>query len=138
MTDKILSLLCRNCRRNVANVIIGILHVGINYLIYTEYLDKVNCNCTIFQLFDKSMYILWPNYVNHGDALLFVSDAAPYMKGRIQALQPTTLHVTFLAYALHNECEEVREHFPKVDRLITKMKKTFLKYPKRIAILKET
>jgi len=129
-------------RRNVANVIIGILKpqdVGKTYVIHTEYLDKVN-HSTIFQLFDKSMHILWPNNVNHEDILLFVSDAAPYMKkaGRcIQTLYPKALHVTCLAHALHNVCEEVRAHFPKVDRLIAEMKKTFLKCPKRIAILNE-
>jgi len=40
-----------------------------------------------------------------------------------------------LSLCSHNVCEEVRTHFPKVDRLIAKMKKTFLKCPKRIAIL---
>jgi hypothetical protein len=53
----------------------------------------------------------------------------------IQTLYPKALHVTCLAHALHNVCEEVRAHFPKVDRLIAEMKKTFLKCPKRIAIL---
>lgn len=129
-------------RRNVANVIIGILKpkdVGKTYLIHTGYLDKVN-HSTIFQLFDKSMHILWPNNVNHEDILLFVSDAAPYMKkaGRcIQTLYPKALHVTCLAHALYNVCEEVRAHFLKVDRLIAEMKKTFLKCPKRVAILNE-
>jgi len=55
----------------------------------------------------------------------------------IQTLYPKALHVTCLAHALHNVCEEVRAHFPKVDRLIAEMKKTFLKCPKRIAILNE-
>lgn len=55
----------------------------------------------------------------------------------IQTLYPKALHVTCLAHVLHNVCEEVRAHFPKVDRLIAKMKKTFLKCPKRIAILNE-
>ncbi|KAE9529788.1 hypothetical protein AGLY_011884 [Aphis glycines] len=119
-------------RRNVANVIIGILKpqdVGKTYLIHTEYLEKVS-HSTIFKLFDKSMHILWPNNVNHEDILLFVSDAAPYMKkaGRcIQTLYPKALHVTCLTHALYNVCEEVRAHFPKVDRLIAEMKKTFLK-----------
>jgi len=55
----------------------------------------------------------------------------------IQALYPKALHVACLAHVLHNVCEEVRAHFPKVDRLIAEIKKIFLKCPKRIAILKE-
>jgi len=35
------------------------------------------------------------------------------------------------------DCRKVRAHFPKVDRLITEMKKTFLKCPKRIAIFND-
>jgi len=99
-------------RRNVANIIIGILKpqdVGKTYLIHTKYLDSYHS--TIFQLFDKSMRILWPNNVNHEDVLLFVSNAALYMKkaGRcIQTLYPKAWHMTCLAHALHNVCEEVR------------------------------
>lgn len=55
-------------RRNVANVIIGILQsqdVSETYLIHIEYLNKVN-HSTIFQFFDKPTHILWPNNVNHG------------------------------------------------------------------------
>jgi len=55
----------------------------------------------------------------------------------IQTLYPKALHVTCLAHALHSVCEEVRAHVPKVECLIAEMKKTFLKCPKRIAILNE-
>lgn len=66
-------------QRNVANVIIVILHrqdFGKTYFIQTEYLDKVNHN-TIFQLLDKC--ILWQNNINHVDVLLFVPHAILYM-----------------------------------------------------------
>jgi len=108
-------------RLYVINIIIGILQpqdFGKTYLILTEYLDKVN-NSTIFQLFDKSIHILWPNVI-HEDVLLFVLDAALYMKkvGRyIQALYPKAMHVVYmytcLAYTLHNVCEEV-QNFQKL------------------------
>ena len=68
---------------------------------------------TIFQLFDKAMHILWGNGVKHNDVLLFVSDAAPYMKEAgdcIKALYPKLIHMTFLAHTLHNACEEVHAH----------------------------
>lgn len=90
-------------------------------------------HCIIFQLFDKSMHILWPKYVNYKDILLFVSDAALYMKKVgpcIQTLHPKAFFVPCLANALHNMCEEARAYFSKVDRLITEIKNTFLKYPK--------
>ncbi|KAL4131518.1 hypothetical protein QTP88_008813 [Uroleucon formosanum] len=129
-------------RRNVANVIVGTLqpqNPSNMFVIHTEYLEKVN-HSTIFQLFDKAMYILWGNGVKHNDVLLFVSDAAPYMKKAgdcIKALYPKLIHVTCLAHALHNVCKEVRAHYQDVDQLIGGMKKTFLKCPKRSAIFNE-
>jgi len=63
-----------SARRNVANVIIGILqpqYVGKTYLIHTECLDEVN-RIIIFKLFVKSMHIL-----QRGNVLLFVSDEHP-------------------------------------------------------------
>jgi len=80
-------------RRNVANVIMGTLQPQNPcnmFVIHTEYLDKVN-HSTIFQLFDKAMHILWGNGVKHNDVVLFVSDAALYMKKSgdcIKALYP--------------------------------------------------
>ncbi|KAE9533432.1 hypothetical protein AGLY_009070 [Aphis glycines] len=129
-------------RRNVANVIVGTLqpqNPSNMFVIHTEYLDKVN-HSTIFQLFDKAMHILWGNCVKHNDVLLFVSDAAPYMKKAgdcIKALYPKLIHVTCLTHALHNVCEEVRAHYQDVDQLIEGMKKTFLKCLKRTAIFNE-
>ncbi|KAL4107962.1 hypothetical protein QTP88_018231 [Uroleucon formosanum] len=55
----------------------------------------------------------------------------------IQTLYPNIIHLTCLAHACHNVCEEVRAYYKNVDQLISEMKKTFLKCPKRIAVLKE-
>lgn len=129
-------------RRNVANIIVGILQPespGNLYLLHTDYLDKVNSS-TITQLFDKAMHILWPTNVKYDNILLFISDAAPYMKkagSTIQTLYPNIIHLTCLAHACHNVCEEVRAYYKNVDQLVSEMKKTFLKCPKRIAVLKE-
>uniref|UniRef100_A0A2S2R2X5 DUF659 domain-containing protein n=2 Tax=Sipha flava TaxID=143950 RepID=A0A2S2R2X5_9HEMI len=129
-------------RRNVANIIVGILQPespGNFYLLHTDYLDKVNSS-TITQLFDKVLHILWPTNVKYDNILLFISDAAPYMKkagSTIQPLYPNIIHLTCLAHACHNVCEEVRAYYKNVDQLISEMKKTFLKCPKRIAVLKE-
>ncbi|KAL4121880.1 hypothetical protein QTP88_014301 [Uroleucon formosanum] len=128
--------------RNVANIIVGILQPespGNLYLLHTDYLDKVNSS-TITQLFDKAMHILWPTNVKYDNILLFISDAFPYMKkagSSIQTLYPNIIHLICLAHACHNVCEEVRTYYKNVDQLISEMKKTFLKCPKRIAVLKE-
>jgi len=47
-------------------------------LITSEQLERANFS-TISKLFDKSMNLLWPNDVLHDNALLFLTDAAPYM-----------------------------------------------------------
>lgn len=68
--------------RNVANVIVGTLqpqNPSKMFVIHKKYLVKVN-HSTICQLFDKAMHILWVNGVNYNEVLLFISDAAPYMK----------------------------------------------------------
>jgi len=80
--DETTDIVQRNVYIYIYNVIMGILQprdVGKTYLIRAEYLYNVNYK-TIFQLFDKSMRILWPNNVNHEDVLLFVSYAVSYMK----------------------------------------------------------
>jgi len=71
---------------------------------------------------------LWGNGIKHNNVLLFVSDAAPYMKKAgdyIKALYSKLIHVS-LAHALHNVCEEVCAHYLDVDQLIGGMKKKFL------------
>lgn len=69
--------------------------------------------------------------------LLFVSDAAPYMvkagKG-INVMYPKMVHITCLAHGLHRVAKEIRSIFPQVDRLVSNMKKVFLKSPSRIQI----
>lgn len=123
--------------RYVANVIVGTLEIsepGKSFLLNCEVLEKAN-NSTITKLFDRSMGIIWPNGVKHDNVLLFVSDAAPYMvkAGKnIKALYSKMEHVTCLAHGLHRVAEEVREHFPKVDALISNVKKIFLKAPSRV------
>lgn len=100
-------------------------------LLTSEVLEKVN-HSTIAKLFDKSMALLWPKGVRHDDVLLLVSDAAPYMvksASVIKVLYSKMVHITCLAHGLHRVAEEVRNMFPKVDKLISNVKKTFLKAP---------
>jgi len=67
--------------RYVANVIIGTLEVrnpGKIFLLNSTILEKAN-HVTIVKLLDTSLHILWPQGIKHGNILLFLSDAAPYM-----------------------------------------------------------
>src|SRR5215813_6760903 len=46
------------------------------------------------------------------------------------------VHVTCLAHAFHRISEEIRANYPDVDRLISNVKKIFLKSPYRIEAFK--
>lgn len=81
-------------------------------------------------MFDRSMGMIWPDGVKHDNVLLFVRDAAPYMveAGRsIKDLYSKMEHITSLVHGLHRVVDEVSEQIPKVDGLISNVKKTFLK-----------
>ncbi|XP_050530617.1 uncharacterized protein LOC126899610 [Daktulosphaira vitifoliae] len=128
--------------RYVANVIVGVLHFeepGKVMLVNCEHLQKTN-STTIAHLFDRTMNLIWPQGVEHNNVLLLVSDAAPYMVKAGSAIQiffPKMLHVTCLAHALHRVAEQIRSDFPLVDKLISSVKKVFLKCPARIQIFKD-
>ncbi|KRY40835.1 CGG triplet repeat-binding protein 1 [Trichinella spiralis] len=128
--------------RFVANVVIGTLEAdqpSKEYLLTSEVLEKSNSS-TIAQLFTSSLAVLWPEGIRHENVLLFVTDAAPYMKkaaGALKVLFPNMLHLTCLAHGLHRIAEHIRCLFPDVDRLISNMKKVFLKAPSRVQLFKE-
>lgn len=129
--------------RYVANVIVGIMHPDQtlskqNFLLNTALLEKANYT-TIARLFDESVKILGENF-DKDKILLFLSDAAPYMTKAARAIQifyPKITHLTCVAHGLHRVCEYIRGFYPKVDRLISNIKKVFLKAPSRIEIFKE-
>ena len=61
--------------RFIANVIVGTLLIdgpGEIFLLTTEVLEKVNFS-TIAKLFDNSMFLLWPDGIQHNNVLLFLS-----------------------------------------------------------------
>jgi len=127
--------------RYVVNVIIGTLELenaGKIFLLHTDVLEKAN-NSTIAKMFDKSMFILWPLGIKHDNVLLFLSDAAPYMvkAGKvIQNLYSKMIHVTCMAHAVHRVAEEIRTNFQDINKLISNVKKVFLKAPYRVEIFK--
>lgn len=101
-------------------------------------LDRANY-ATTSRLFDKSLLILWPEGIRHENILLFLSHVAPYIvkAGKnIKIFNPKTEHITCVAHALHRVCEEIRLQFPKVDKLISNMKKKILKAPSRVHIFR--
>jgi len=118
--------------RYIANVIIGTLEIGCPgkiFLLLTEALEKSN-HTNIAKLLDKALHLLWPQGIKYNNILLFLSDAAPYMvkagKG-IKIMYSKMEHVTCLAHGLHRVAEEVRKCFPKVDQLISNVKKIVFK-----------
>jgi len=116
--------------RYVANVIIGTLEVnnpGKIFLLNSDVLEKAN-HSTISKLFDRSLFILWPEGILHDNVLLFVSDAAPYMvKSRksLQVLYSKMVHITCLEHGLHRVAEQIRINFPEINSLISNIKKVF-------------
>ncbi|PSN44791.1 hypothetical protein C0J52_05580 [Blattella germanica] len=130
--------------RFIANVIVGVLDHSSDesvkpFLLTSECLDRVN-STTIAQLFTTSLKLMWPEEVQHDNVLLFISDAATYMKKAAKALKvlfPKMLHVTCVAHGFHRVSEEVRVLFPNVDQLISNIKKIFLKAPSRIQTFRD-
>ena len=127
----------------MANVVIGTLEIdgpGEVFLLTSEVLETVN-HSTICRLFDKCMFLLWPEGIRYDDVLLFVTDAAPYIvkAGKaIQAFYPKMVHITCIAHGMHRVAEEVRATFSQVDSLVSQTKKFFVKAPSRKQLFKST
>ena len=126
----------------MTNVVIGTLEIdgpGEVFLLTTEVLETFN-HITICRLFEKYMFMLWPEGIRY-DVLLFVTDATPYIvkAGKaVQAFYPKTMHITCLAHGLHRVAKEVRENFTQVDFLVSETKKIFVKAHSRKQPFKST
>lgn len=60
------------------------------------------------------------------------------ISGRLlKELYPNILHITCIAHALHNLCEEIREFFDDVNEFIGKTKQLFVKCPSRTKLFKD-
>jgi hypothetical protein len=89
---------CDTEARYVANGIIGTLEIGGPgevFLLTIEVLESVN-HSIICKLFDRSMFLLWPEGIRH-DVLLFVTDAA-VMPGIVRSLNLIILNYSILFY----------------------------------------
>jgi hypothetical protein len=72
---------------------------------------------------------------------LMYSDAAAYMiktAASLQAFYPEIHHVLCVVYGLHRVAEQIRQQFPEVNDVISKVKKVFLKVPLRVQLHRET
>ena len=129
-------------KRCILHCIVGALDanpIERDFLINCE-VDEIVDSGEICQFLDRCMKILYPDGIMNDKLLLFLSDAAPYMKKAGKAIQcfyPKSLHVTCLAHGLHRICEEVMKHFPEVNDLISNAKNVFLKSPFRVREFKE-
>lgn len=56
----------------------------------------------------------------------------------ISIMYPKMLHLTCLAHGLHRVAEEIRANYPELDRLVSSLKKVFLKSPSRIEVFRAT
>ncbi|KAJ4430755.1 hypothetical protein ANN_19346 [Periplaneta americana] len=128
---------------HVANVVVAALSAECccrPYLLMGEVLERVNYS-SICELFDSAMVFLWPSCVQFENVLLYVTDAASYMKKSAKFLEtryPNMIHVTCVAHACHRLAEEVRAQFPDVNRLIANAKKkVFVKTPHRVSQFKQ-
>ncbi|XP_017492506.1 PREDICTED: uncharacterized protein LOC108380623 [Rhagoletis zephyria] len=126
--------------RYVCNVVVGPLRQGgRGYLLTSEVIPKVNAS-EIAKLFDNSLKLLWPEEVQRDKVLIFVTDAAPYMKKSVVGIQlfyPRIIHITCIAHGVHRICEKLRSQYANVDSLIANIKKAFSKSPSRIRFFKE-
>lgn len=126
--------------RMMANLIIGSLSEfspGIPRLVASRELDKSNSD-TVAQFVNNTLRSLWPNG-NEDKMLLLLSDAGAYMIKAAKSLKvfyTNMKHVTCLAHGPHRVCEEIRKLFPNVNKLISSVKKIYVKAPTRIDIYK--
>lgn len=86
--------------------------------------------------------LLWPGSKQDDiekKFLLLITDGVEYMikAGKnLKTLYGKLLHVTCIAHGMNRVAEDIRSHFPEVDKFVANMKAAFKKAPRRIAIYK--
>ncbi|XP_039970749.1 uncharacterized protein LOC120782507 [Bactrocera tryoni] len=122
--------------RYIANVVCGILDTDPeeakkHFLVHVAELEKPD-HAAIVRCFDDAIKLLDPKF-DKTVILLFLTDAAPYVVKAVTALKifyPKMTHLTCLIHGLHRVCEKIRESSPKVDQLISSVKKILLRRQK--------
>ena len=122
--------------RHVCNVLVGPLNKNKpnkSYLLNTEFIPKTN-NMTILLSIMTALNILWPEGIKYDKLLLFLTDAATYMKltaEKLKEIFPKVLHLTCLCHGLNNVCDFIAKKHPKVNKLISLGKAVFVKCDSR-------
>ncbi|KAJ4439642.1 hypothetical protein ANN_07770 [Periplaneta americana] len=63
----------------------------------------------------------------------YIVKAGKFLKSKYNKI----IHIICLAHAHHRIADEVRFHFPEVDRLIANVKKVFVKAPSCVSVFKK-
>lgn len=128
--------------RLVVNIVVGSLDDAFGnseeaqkntFLLHTTFVESTN-HSTIAKAVNDAMQILFPEGIQYDKVLLFVSDAARYMIKASETLScfyTKMLHLTCLDHGLNRVCEVIRCSFPAVNRLVSSIKKVFIKSPTR-------
>ncbi|KAJ8969037.1 hypothetical protein NQ314_001936 [Rhamnusium bicolor] len=131
------------CSRYIVRLITGALQENNPckpYLIASKELDKTN-NVTVTRFVQSSSSEFFlPNAIPAEKFLMFLSDAALYIVkvGRnLKIFYPNMVHVTCLLHGINIVTETVRTRYPLVNKLISNVKKVFLKAPLRMQMYKE-
>lgn len=121
----------------IAHCIVGSLTSNgpaTRFLLSCEELERTNYH-TVSQFVVKSLSLLWPNGIKYDKVLLYLSDAASYMKKSysdvLKGLFPHLVHVTCIVHGLHRVAEKILKDFTAVNDAIAKVKKVFEKAPNR-------
>jgi len=128
--------------RYVANLLVGILKSNTPtrpFLLACKVLEKTN-HSTVARFINDGLKLLWPLGGNDEKVLLMLSDAAPYMTkagDTLKIFYPNLIHVTCLAHMFNRVAEKTREMFPNVNKLVSNIKKVFLKSPYHVQVYKE-
>ncbi|KAJ8915555.1 hypothetical protein NQ315_012439 [Exocentrus adspersus] len=131
------------CGRYIVHLIIGTLKEdgpGKPHLIASKELQKTN-NVTVTRFIQQALSKFFlPNQVPAEKFLVFLSDSAAYMVKVGQNLKifySNMVHVTCLLHGINRVAEAIRMEYPLVNKLISSVKKVFLKVPLRVQLYKE-
>ena len=124
----------------VVNVVAGPLDGSSSlYLIDVQYVKASNHSTIAHVLIDALNNILGSEKAMV-KVLNLLTDAASYMlkmaKG-VAALLPNCLHFTCLTHGIHRLAESLRSLHPSVDKLVSNVKKVFVKSPSRRSSFKK-
>ncbi|PSN50620.1 hypothetical protein C0J52_17378 [Blattella germanica] len=80
------------------------------------------------------MHLLWPNGIQH-----YILPIWPLQgeSSKLKSFYSKLVHVTYVAHAFDRVGEEIRSKFSEVNRLVSTVKKVFVKAPFRTKCFKE-